>query len=136
MICADGYDWGGYWEVHGIRADAGVQATVRVGVIERDGRDTVALGVAEEPPVTLTAQLTDEVVKLLGWAKDEREMLADRRAQQHSDGLKTSLDRAILTQRQWDKIRRALGGGNPTDHDVTTALDALRSAAPPGWAEE
>lgn len=135
-MCDDGQDWGAFWELHGIRADDdGVQVTVRVGVIDLNGHDTVAIGVADEPPVALTDRLTDEVAKLLGWAKDERDMLADLRAQQDTDALKDSLNRAVLTNRQWRKIRHALDGDNPSDHDMTAALYALRDAAPPDWTE-
>ncbi len=134
-MSGDHGEWAACWEVHGIRADDGLSVSVRVGVIDLDGQHVVAISVADESPVALTDRLTDEAAELLSWAKEERDMLADLRAQQHTADLKGSLNRAILTQRQWDKIHRALDGDNPTDHDMTVVLNTLRDAAPADWTE-
>jgi len=131
----DGQAWGGCWEAHGVHSEHGKRVPVRVGVIEFDGRDTLALGVANERPVALTDREADEVVELLGWAKQERAMLADLRAQRHTAELKDSLNRAILTEGQWHKIRHALEHDTTSDHEVTVALHALRAAAPSAWTD-
>lgn len=130
----DGHEWGGCWDTRGIHSEHLMSVPVRVGVIEVDGRDTIAIGVADEPPVALRDRDADDVVKLLGWAKCERDMLADLREQKATAALKESLNRALLTERQWHKVRRALEHDNISEHDVTVALDALRAAAPEGWA--
>ncbi len=134
-MSGDHGEWAACWEVHGIRADDGLSVSVGVGVIDLEGRHTVAISVADESPVALTDRLTDEAAELLSWAKEERDMLADLRAQHHTADLKSSLNRAVLTHRQWQKIRNALEH-NTSDSDMATALNALRNAAPPGWAEE
>ena len=131
----DGQEWGGCWDARGIHSEHGMSVPVRVGVIEVDGRDTIAIGVADEPPAALRDRDADDVVKLLGWAKSERDMLADLREQKATAELKDSLNRAMLTEGQWHKIRRALEHDDTSDHDVTIALNALRDAAPSNWTE-
>lgn len=124
--------WKGGWDVPGIRASDGRTVAVRIGVVRYGGDFWVALGGSESPVVLSNTTATD-VAELLRWAVDEQELVAERHRQRETDGLKVSLDRAILTSRQWRRIREAFEHQDEKVPSVDAALNALADGAPPDW---
>ncbi len=71
-----GYEWGGHWDEHGTRVDDDKIVPIRVGVIEVDGHLSIAISVADAPPVTITSQVAVGLGELMQWAQDEHNMIA------------------------------------------------------------
>ncbi|MPY85983.1 MAG: hypothetical protein GEV00_22630 [Actinophytocola sp.] len=128
----DDEQWRGGWDIYGVRVDDSRAVSIRIGVIEHHGDEWVAIGVAGEPPIVLSTHTASDAAELFQWALDERDLVHDQRLRRETDALKHSLDRAILTRRQWQTIRRALD--SDTEHP-DAALTILREAAPSGWTE-
>ncbi len=135
MIEHEGDQWKGGWDVHGIRVNDGRTVAIRIGVISYGGEVWVALG-GSESPVALSNTTATDVAELFRWALDERELVAERHRQRETDALKVGLDRAILTRRQWRRIREALEAQDTKAPSADAALTALSDGAPPGWTGE
>lgn len=135
MIEHEDDQWKGGWEVHGIRVDDGRTVAIRIGVISYGDDVWVALG-GSESPVALSNTTATDAAELFRWALDERELVAERHRQRETDDLKISLDRAILTRRQWQRIREALEHHDTKAPSVDAALVALADGAPPGWTDD
>lgn len=131
----DDEQWRGGWDICGVRKDDNRAVSIRIGVIDHDGDEWVAIGVAGDPPIVLTTPTASDAAELFEWALDERELVHDQRLHHETDSLKVSLDRAILTRRQWRAIRRALGSDTNDEHPAA-ALTILREAAPSNWTNE
>lgn len=134
MIEHEDDQWKGGWDVHGIRVDDGRTVAIRIGVISYGDDVWVALG--SESPVVLSNTTATDAAELFGWAVEERELAAERHRQRETDDLKVSLDRAILTRHQWQRIREALEHQDTRAPSVDAALTALADGAPPGWTGE
>lgn len=135
MIEHEGDQWKGGWDVHGIRVDDGRTVAIRIGVISYGGDVWVAFG-GSESPVALSNTAATDAAELFRWALDERELVAERHRQRETDDLKISLDRAILTRGQWQRIREALEHHDTEAPSVDAALAALADGAPPGWTDD
>ena len=70
------YEWRGHWDEHGTRVDDDKIVPIRVGVIEVDGHLSIAISVADAPPVAITSQVAVGLGELMQWAHDEHKMIA------------------------------------------------------------
>lgn len=129
----DDEQWRGGWDICGVRIDDNRAISIRIGVIEYHGDEWVAVGVAGEPPIALNTHTASDAAELFQWALDERDLVNDQRLRRETDVLKHSFDRAMLTRRQWQAIRRALDSDT---EQSDAALTILREAAPSGWTND
>lgn len=129
------HTWQGAWDEHGVRVDDDMSVSIRVGVIEVDGRLSLAVSLASGVPVAITDRTAVSLIEMMQWARAEYELLDDLHQQRRTEGAKDALDRAVLTRRQWRAVMRVFDQPGHTD-DADIALRTLRTAAPPAWTSE
>ncbi|MPY99971.1 MAG: hypothetical protein GEU97_18675 [Actinophytocola sp.] len=129
-----GDTWRAGWEAHGTRIDDNMSVPISVGVIDIEGRLTVAISVADGTPVAITRQTAAGIGELMQWAQEEHEMLYEQQQQRRAASAKDAFDMALLTHRQWRAILHAITEADTTH--LTKAAATLRTAAPRGWTDE
>lgn len=131
---SDDHLWQGSWDVEGIRCDDRRAVPIRIGVIDYDDTETIAISVGERSPVAITHYTATEIAELCGWAIREHQLIAGLRHQRATHGKKEELDRAILTRDQWDAIRQILHHRESIESSAAeVALNQLHNAAPASW---
>jgi len=103
---------------------------LRIGVRATDSADdgyTVALSIADTPAVAVTDQTAIQLAELLIEAVAERAIYVEQTRQHQAAVLANQLDHAVLTRRQWSRLRDTA----PDTHAQRT----LRAAAPESWLD-
>lgn len=127
--------WAGCWEEHGTRIDDELSVAIRVGVIDVEGRLTVAISVADATPIAVTERTAAGIGELMQWAQEEHEMLYEQRQQRRAESAKDAFDMALLTRGQWQAILRTINDAG-SDRLAEDAAAKLRDAAPRDWTGE
>lgn len=119
--------WLSAWDEYGESFDTGRIVQITAGVLAPETDPVVAVSVAGETPIKLSAEAVARFQECLGWAVAEHQMLM-LRADERSDT--SDADTAVLDHEQWQSVVDALQS-SPEAHPE--ALDALKASARPGW---